>query len=229
MSYERMLPSLEFVPLRFSAIERVSRGKRIGQIQALTPTPRQRLQVGNPLVSPRQRLHRFPSREPAKTPTPRQQLFRFPAAKPQQLSGLEFSLKPPKWLRKDVKAVGKFIKKHETALLIGGAALTAGILAPGAVAAAGGALVHGGVAAGGALLRGAGSLARGVGAAGQFVAHEATGLLQRPAASATGPFVGPVLPVATNNPDAYNGVWDSIYQNPHARAESAATDPERLT
>lgn len=58
--------------------------------------------------------------------------------------GLGFSLKPPKFIRRAAKRVGRFVKKHETALLVGAGVLTAGLLAPGAALAIGkGALVAG--------------------------------------------------------------------------------------
>jgi hypothetical protein len=57
---------------------------------------------------------------------------------------LGFSLKPPKAVRRAAKSVGRFVKKHETALLIGAGVLTAGLLAPAAAVAVGqGALTAG--------------------------------------------------------------------------------------
>jgi hypothetical protein len=57
---------------------------------------------------------------------------------------LGFSLKPPKFVRKAAKKVGKFVAKHKTAFLVGAGVLTAGLLAPGAALAVGkGALTAG--------------------------------------------------------------------------------------
>jgi hypothetical protein len=103
--------------------------------------------------------------------------------------GLGFSLKPPKRLRKAFKSVGRFVKKHETALLVGAGVLTAGLLAPAAALAVG----------------------RGALAAGRFVGREAMKLIPRgssggtggtiPDPSDTGTPAPPAPPAAPSMPD----------------------------
>jgi hypothetical protein len=134
--------------------------------------------------------------------------------------GLGFSLKPPKSIRKAVKGVGTFVKKHETALLVGAGVVTAGLLAPGAAAL----IARGALSAGG-------SIARAAAAGGRAILKPVESLITKKASSLLPPpLVGPPVPSASSgpwqNPDAYNGVWDALYANVHKRQESAANDPE---
>jgi hypothetical protein len=134
--------------------------------------------------------------------------------------GLGFSMKPPKAIRKAVKSVGAFVKKHETALLVGAGVATAGLLAPGAAAL----IARGALSAGG-------SIARAAAAGGRAILKPAESLITKKISSILPPpLIGPTVPSTSSgpwqNPDAYNGVWDALYANVHKRQESAANDPE---
>lgn len=138
---------------------------------------------------------------------------------PNYCDGLGFSLKPPKAIRKAVAKVGTFVKKHETALIVGAGIATAGLLAPGAAAV----IARGALSAGGAL-------ARGAAAGGRAILKPLESLVTKKATAALAPMIGPPVPSSSSgpwaNPDAYNGTWDAIYANPHKRQESIQNDAE---
>lgn len=124
---------------------------------------RRQLYPGGRLIAPGTLLER--SAAPMLGPLP-------VSMSPNDLAGLGFSFKPPKWARRAARAVGrvvaapvtaairagKFVAKHPvlTAEVVGGALLAPFALP--ALATAGGALLHAGVAAGGLLARGARAL-----------------------------------------------------------------------